>query len=313
MKYSVLGRTGLTVSRLGFGTAEIGFRYGLGNRPVPSETEAISLLQKAVDLGIIFFDTAGGYGLAEERIGKSGILKNTDVIVETKCAQFLEKGEYPGPEELEKRIRTQVRESLTQLCLEALPLLVLHGPSAEEINKGELITILEKLKKEGLVRYIGVSTRGDEAPIAAIHSGAFDVIQVAYSLLDQRMSVDVFPLAAKKDIGIVNRSVLLKGALTPLREKLPAGLELLQSRANEALHIAQSLGTDLPSLAIRFAAWNPHIATALIGSNKITNLEKAIQALEQGDIPGDVRLALEKLAIADPKQVDPAKWPKPNK
>src|SRR3989344_5280041 len=101
----VLGKTDLRVSRLGLGTAEIGFAYGLGNPELPNETEALTLLQQAVELGVTFFDTANYYGLAEERLGKSGVLKNPDVVVCTKCAQFLEKGEYFAPAELEAKIR----------------------------------------------------------------------------------------------------------------------------------------------------------------------------------------------------------------
>ena len=89
MDGATLGRTRLKVSRIGLGTAEIGFSYGLGARPLPSEMEAITLLRRAVDLGITFFDTANYYHLAEERIGKSGILENPAVMAETKMAPFL--------------------------------------------------------------------------------------------------------------------------------------------------------------------------------------------------------------------------------
>jgi L-galactose dehydrogenase len=83
MTYTTLGRTGLKVSRIGLGTAEIGFSYGIGERPLPSEAEAIDLLKKSVDLGITFFDTASYYGVAEERIGKSGILQKAQRDVTT--------------------------------------------------------------------------------------------------------------------------------------------------------------------------------------------------------------------------------------
>ena len=137
MKIERLGKINLLASRIGLGTAEIGLAYGLGDRPLPSESEAIGLLKQAVDLGVTFFDTANYYGLAEERIGKSGILRNSNVIVETKCAQFLEKGEYFSPSELAVKIRSQVDDSLTKLRIETLPILMLHGPNQEQIKKGE--------------------------------------------------------------------------------------------------------------------------------------------------------------------------------
>ncbi|MEK9184567.1 MAG: aldo/keto reductase [Patescibacteria group bacterium] len=310
MIYSTLGKTGLKVSRLGFGTAEIGFEYGIGNRPLPTENEAIDLLKKAVDFGITFFDTANYYGLSEERIGKSSILKNPNVIIETKCAQFLEKGEYFPRAELEQKIRIQVEDSLKKMKIDALPILMIHGPNKEQIEKGELIEILKKFKKEGLIRFTGVSTRGEEAPLSAISSDFFDIIQDAYSILDQRMSPRVLTEANKNNIGVINRSVLLKGTLTPLREKLPKGLELLKSNADKANKIAVSLGVDLPTLAIRFALSNKNISTSLIGTNKIENLKKAVNAVESGPLPKEIIIKLEKLAIDNPKQVDPAQWPK---
>ncbi|MCR4334878.1 MAG: aldo/keto reductase [Patescibacteria group bacterium] len=310
MNYSTLGKTGLKISKIGLGTAEIGFEYGIADRPLPNENESIDLLKKAVELGINFFDTANYYGLSEERIGKSGILKNPDIIVETKCAQFLEKGEYFPIAELEQKIRTQVQDSLSKLQINSLPILMIHGPNKEQIEKGELIEILQKFKKEGLIRFIGVSTRGEDAPLSAITSNFFDIIQVAYSILDQRMATRVFVEANKNNIGVVNRSVLLKGSLTPLREKLPKGLELLKSNADKANKIAISLGIDLPTLAIRFAIDNPLISTSLIGTNKKENLEKAVKTIEMGPLPTEIINELKKLAINDPKQVDPAQWPK---
>ncbi len=310
MTYSKLGRTGLKVSRIGLGTAEIGFSYGLGERPLPSETEAIDLLRQSVDLGITFFDTASYYGVAEERIGKSGILKDPDIIVETKCAQFLEKGEKYSLPELTEKISVQVNESLEKLQIDSLPILMLHGPSVEDIERGELTGILKDLKQAGKIRFTGVSTRGEESPLSAINSGFFDVIQVAYNVPDQRMEPRVFLAAQKAGVGIINRSVLLKGSLTALRKKLPAGLEGLQHTIDEIETIAREIGTDLPTLAIRFALNSPLISSSLIGSNKIGNVQKAVNALKDGPLPSEIVVRLHKIALNTPNQVDPAQWPK---
>src|SRR3989338_5072083 len=123
METKLLGRTNLKVSRLGLGTAEIGFAYGIGLRTLPSEDEAVKLLKKAVNLGINYFDTAYFYGLAEERIGKSGITKLPEVVIATKCGQFLEKGEDPRERELEQKLREQVETSLRNLKVDSVPIL----------------------------------------------------------------------------------------------------------------------------------------------------------------------------------------------
>ena len=186
---------------------------------------------------------------------------------------------------------------------------MLHGPSKEQIEQGELIEILNKLKQEGKVYFTGVSARGEEPALATINSGTFDVLQIAYNILDQRMSKQVLPLAQKNGVVVVNRSVLLKGALTPLRKKLPAGLEILKRAADEAEKIALEIGLDLPTLAIRFAISHPFILTSLIGTNKIANLERAVKAMAAGPLPPEIMSQLEKMALTDLNQIDPAKWP----
>lgn len=108
----ILGRTELTVSALGLGTTEIGYVYGIGDRNMPSEKEAINLLHRAVDLGITFIDTGHFYGAAEERIGASGIAKRDSIIVSTKCGHVLDRGEDITEEELASQFRNEVEQSL---------------------------------------------------------------------------------------------------------------------------------------------------------------------------------------------------------
>ena len=133
MIYRELGRTGLKVSAIGFGTAEIGFAYGMGPRGLPTDAEANFILKFAVDLGINYFDTARAYDLAEERIGRSGIARIDGVVVGTKCAQFLEKGLKLSYPEMKRQIIEEVETSLINLRLDTLPLLYLHGGTRHDI------------------------------------------------------------------------------------------------------------------------------------------------------------------------------------
>ena len=133
MLKKTLAGANLQVSRIALGTDEIGFAYSIGEATLITETEAIDFLKKTVDLGVTFFDTANYYGLAEERIGKSGILKNPEIIVETKCAQFLEKGEYFSRLELEKKIKK--------------PLIKEKEPINTEVYKQKIIELENNLNK----------------------------------------------------------------------------------------------------------------------------------------------------------------------
>lgn len=300
----------MNLSRIGLGTVEIGLPYGIGVRDLPTDAEAQLILKSAVEMGVTYIDTARGYGVAEERIGKSGIGKKPGIIIGTKCAQFLEKGEDPRGQELENRIRQEIETSLKNLQTDSLQLVQLHGGSAEQINRGEIIAIMKKLQTEGKVQQFGIATRGEEAPLTAIASGFFVTLQTAYSILDQRMAPRVLPQAKSKNITIINRSVLLRGALTPAAEKLPAELDPLKNNSRAAAAIAQELGLDLPQLAIRFAASNPAVSTILIGTIKPNHLETALAAISAGPLAQNILETLYTLAINDPTQVDPSQWPK---
>lgn len=298
------------VSKIGLGTVEIGLPYGLGVRNLPSEEEAENILRAVVDLGITYIDTARGYGLAEERIGKFGLENLPGVLVGTKCAQFLERGEDPRGAELARRIREEIDTSRRLLQIDCLPLAQLHGGSQEQIERGELIEIMQKLKDEGKVGQVGISIRGSAAALAAIQSKFFQTIQMAYSILDQRMERwPVLAQAREFKVGIINRSVLLQGVLTAAREKLPAALAPLKANAEAAAAIASQAGMDLPTLAIRFAASNPAISTILIGTIHPEHLKTALAAVAAGPLPEDMLTELRTLAIDDPAQVDPARWP----
>ena len=311
MEYRILGRTGLRVSRIGLGTAELGFAYGLGNRILPSEDDAVKFLKTAVDLGVTYFDTAYFYGVAEKRIGKSGIVKDSNVVIATKCGQFLEAGEDPKGLELEQRLRDQIEGSLRNLRLDFLSILMLHGGTREQIERSELTGLLKKFQKEGKARFLGISTRGEEATLAALQSGVFDVIQVAYSILDQRMVDHVLPLAARDEIGVINRSALLKGVLTDSSPQFfPKQLRVLEENRDFLKAISRGFHCDLSLLALRFNLSEPWVTTVLIGTNKIENLIQSIRASVLGPLPSVLVNALKSFAINDPMQVDPINWPK---
>ncbi|MBI4093343.1 aldo/keto reductase [Candidatus Kaiserbacteria bacterium] len=309
LEQRTLGRTGLSVSAIGLGTTEIGYVYGIGPRDLPSEEEVIAFLHRVVELGVTFIDTGHFYGAAEERIGKSGIAKRPGVIVSTKCGHVLDRGEDISDADLAREMAAEVDESLEKLGLDVIPLVQVHGGTQARIRDGSIIKAMQKIKDAGKVRFVGISTRGEEAPLAAIESGFFDTLQLAHSILDQRMVGRVFAEAKKRGIGVINRSVLLKGALTPASKYLAEELADLKRNSDGAAKIAVELGTDLPSLAIRFALSEPAVHTVLVGSNKLKNIESAVRAANDGPLPADVIEKLRKLAVPDPMQVDPKNWP----
>ncbi len=309
MNQRKLGRTGLSISPLGLGTVELGLPYGIGVKDLPTEQEADRILKTAVELGVTYIDTARGYGVAEERIGKSGVGKLPGVVIGTKCGQFLKnEPDLHGPE-LEKRLRADIDTSRTMLKQEQLQLIQLHNELPDFTDFRELIEIMQKLKDEGKIAHVGISTRGEVAALAAIESGFFETMQLAYSILDQRMAPRVLPLAQEKNVGIINRSVLLKGALTSSHVKLPEQLSTLKKNAAQAAEVAKKIGMELPMLAMRFVISHPAVSTALIGTVHVEELKTALAATAQGTLPSEILTKLYTLAIDDPIQVDPAQWP----
>ena len=305
----ILGRTNIKVPIISLGTTVIGFVYGIGPRELPTETEVIDFLHQAVDYGIRFIDTAPYYGLAEERIGKSGITKMPGVIVSTKCGHILDKGGDISDDDLAKSMRFDVESSLKKLKLDHLELVQVHGGTPERIRNGSIINIMQKLKDEGKVRFVGISTRGEDMPLAVIESGFFDTLQLAYSIPDQRMAVRVFDEAKKHNIGVINRSVLLKGVLTEASRYLTPSLAPLKKSSDDAKMIAERMGMTLPALAIRFALSNDLVHTVLLGTRKFVNLNEAIDATIAGPLQEDGLLELKRLTVHDLLQVDPKNWP----
>jgi aryl-alcohol dehydrogenase-like predicted oxidoreductase len=106
---TMLGKTGFEISKIGLGTVEIGLPYGIGVTDLPTEKEAEHILKSAVDMGITYIDTARGYGVAEERIGKSGISKLPGIVIGTKCGQFLKNEPDLHGAELEKKTARRYR------------------------------------------------------------------------------------------------------------------------------------------------------------------------------------------------------------
>ena len=118
------------------------------------------------------------------------------------------------------------------------------------------------------------------------------------------------PLAARNELGVINRSALLKGTLTNLALQLPEQLKVLQENRDLLNSIANGLKLDLSSLALRFNLSEPWLTSVLIGTNKPENLNKAVLTADMEPLPLVLIKALKSFAIDDPMQVDPARWPK---
>lgn len=212
MKERCLGRTGLRVSEIGLGGWPMGGRsYG----PV-RDADSLEALETAWDSGVNFFDTADVYGEGhgEELLG--GFLKKKlrdRAVVATKGGWDFYQGAHKknfGRDYL----RSACEKSLKRLSVETIDLYQLHNPPLKALREEGALDILEILKREGKIRFIGVSVHTEAEALAALEDSRIHAIQVAFNLLDQRMAGNFFSMAGEKNAGVIVREPLASGILS---------------------------------------------------------------------------------------------------
>jgi aryl-alcohol dehydrogenase-like predicted oxidoreductase len=314
LEHRSLGRTGMSVSALGFGTVELGQDYGLrapGGFEQPSEAIAAALLRLAANHGVDFYDTAPGYGTAERLLGKT-LGKEPGCVLATKVAVSKDaSGMRLHGAELRRDIERSLGRSRDALGRETLDLVHVHNATLDVLLDGEIADILLEARARGEVRAIGVTVYSEAEALAAIDAGCFDTLQVAYNLLDRRMADRVVPAATQAGVAIVVRSAFLKGALTPKARFLPPELAELERAADG---VRQALGVsweELPDTALRFCLFSPGVATVIVGLRTEEELAQALAAAEAGPLPETTLRKTAAFAITDERLVDPSRWDLP--
>jgi len=212
MKYRKLGRTGLDVSEIGFGSWAIG---GSGYGPTSDEASVLAL-ETAWERGVNFYDTADTYGHGHSEEILSGFLKGKDrskIVIASKAGWDF----YNEPSRkvfTPEHIHFACEQSLKRLSAGYIDLYQLHNPSAQQISAGEAVGALEKLKEQGKIRFIGISVHRVEEALAALADRRVDSIQLIFNMLDQRMAEKVFDLCKEAGVAVIAREPLACGMLT---------------------------------------------------------------------------------------------------
>ena len=311
MKYRMLGETGLKVSSISLGTVELGVEYGIqkfGEFNRPERNEAIYLLQYAIDKGINFFDTSPNYGDSEEIVGRA-IGNQQDCYIATKVSLKTGDGKLLTGVKLREEINRSIDKSLRAIGREALDIVQIHNATVEMLEKDEVIDALLQARKIGKVRFLGVSVYEVAEALAAINAGCFDVIQVAFNLLDQRMDQHVFSAAKEAGVGIIGRSALLKGVLTPRVNWLTDKLKPLSLATEKIINSFGISLEGLPKLAISFCLSSAFVQTVLIGVSAKDEIDIAINAELSGPLDCDQLEMSKNLAMNDERLLNPALWP----
>ncbi len=304
-----LGRTGFMASVISLGTVEIGMPYGLaaeGETRSVSEQDAARLLHAALDLGVNFIDTARLYGESEAVIGRTLAARRQEYFLASKVATY--DGQSLSCAERRLRIAESVEESVRQLRTDVIDLMQLHSAGVEAFATDELADILDELRERGLVRFTGASVYTEEAALAAISSGRYDCIQIAYNVLDRRPEREVLPAARDRDVGVVVRSVLLKGVLTGRYRTLPDSLKPLREAAASLESAAIACGTELPEAAYRYVLGQRYAMTALVGARSVAEVEAAAGYAARGPLDEALAYRIRQTEFEPEELLNPGNW-----
>jgi aryl-alcohol dehydrogenase-like predicted oxidoreductase len=209
MKYRPLGRTGWRVSEVSFGAWAIGGDWGKVD-----DKASLAALDRAIDLGVNFIDTADVYGDGRSEKLIASVLKRRggDIHVATKAGRRLNPHTAEGYNR--KNLRRFVERSLRNLNVEELDLLQLHCPPTEVYYRPEVFGFLDEMVREGKIRFYGVSVEKVEEALKAIEYPNVQTVQIIFNIFRQRPAELFFEQAKRHKVGILARVPLASGLLT---------------------------------------------------------------------------------------------------
>jgi aryl-alcohol dehydrogenase-like predicted oxidoreductase len=309
MQTRKLGYSDLHLTTIGFGAWAIGgggWAFGWGPQ---EDSESVAAIQRGLDLGINWIDTAAVYGLghSEEIVAKAIKGRRDKVIVATKCGLVWNEGETTPYGRLKaSSVRREAENSLRRLGLDAIDLYQIHWPNPDE-DVEEAWGVIADLVKEGKVRYGGVSNFSvtQLKRIQPIHPVAS--LQPPYSMLRPEIETHLLPYCAENNIGVIVYSPMQAGLLTGKFSKervaglaeddwrgrneffqepqLSVNLQLVENLRS----IAERYGRTPAQLAVAWVLRRPEVTAAIVGARRPSQIEETIMA-------GDWKLSLSDLA-----------------
>jgi aryl-alcohol dehydrogenase-like predicted oxidoreductase len=312
LKIKELGETGIDVSEISFGTVSLGLPYGIGvsKDDMLSEADSIALLRQALDKGINFYDTALAYGKSEDLIGKAFSTCRSKVIICTKPAHLYDaySGQnLPSSSEIKTKLENSLQQSLTKLQTDYFDVYMSHNGTEEVIENDTVIDFYQNLKKKGVIKATGISVYTVEQSIKAIQSGVWDVIQLAFNLMDQTQ-LPAIELAAQKGVDIVVRSVLFKGILTDKGNNLHPELKSVQEHRQKYNQLICDDVKTLSELATKFVLSCEGVSSVLVGIDKPLYLEQALSVADGKSLDTETLTKAKQLAYPEPEFLNLPKW-----
>jgi aryl-alcohol dehydrogenase-like predicted oxidoreductase len=309
MKYRTFGRTEWKVSEIGYGM------WGMGGWTGSDDEESLRSLQRAVDLGCTFFDTAWGYGAghSEGLLGQL-IRANPDKKLYTATKVPPKNFKWPSKREYQledcfppDHIQEYVEKSLENAGLDSYDLMQLHTWEDGWLEDDRWYRRMRALKEQGLIGAIGISLNRWEPwnGVKAVESGLVDSVQVIYNIFDQNPQDALFPACREQKVAVIARVPFDEGTLTgklSLDSTWPEGdwrntyfvPENLKSSVEhaEALRPLVPAELTMPEMALRFILSDPVVSTIIPGMRKLHHVEANIAASDAGPLDADLLASL---------------------
>jgi aryl-alcohol dehydrogenase-like predicted oxidoreductase len=292
-----LGNSDMNLTRIGFGAWAIGggdWQFSWGHQ---EDTESIAAIERALDLGINWIDTAAIYGLghSEEVVARALKQSPHKPYIFTKCSM-----RWHGDRTIYRNlkgasVREELEASLRRLHVDVIDLYQIHWPDPEsEIEEGW--ETMAKLKEEGKVRFIGVSNFNVAQLERAARIAPVTSLQPPYSLVDREVEAEILPWCRKHGVGVINYSPmasgLLTGKMTPERIKtLPADdwrrrnpqfnspkLEKNLALVEQLRAIGNKHGVEPGVVAVAYTLHNPAVTAAIVGARRPGQVDGTVAA-----------------------------------
>jgi aryl-alcohol dehydrogenase-like predicted oxidoreductase len=295
---SPLGRTGLQVTRLGYGSLNLGGKGTRSARYVDPAT-AERVLNVALDSGINLIDTAPDYGEAEEVIGRYLSNRRDEYFLASKCgcpvgalSALPPPPNGPRPHNYTPdNIRAGVDQSLGRMGTDHLDLVQIHeSPTAAAMEANDSIATLLQLRQEGKVRFIGISSTLPNV-VEHLSMDVFDSFQLPYSALQPEYET-IIDQAAAKGVGVIIRGGMAQGSIATTPEAAPPHRQD-QVRAQNDLWARSAVDEVLEGMSpmefmLRYTLTHPGVTSVIVGTANPAHLADNLAAASRGPLPGSV-------------------------
>ena len=300
VKTRVLGRTGLTISEIGFGAWALGGNAHGNSYGPTDDAESVAALRRAIELGVNFIDTADvyGWGHSEEILGEALQNRRDDVHIATKVGGDFYHGGVrmnfdPG------YIAFALERSLKRLRTDHVDVYQLHNPPAEMMGDPETYEALEALKAEHKIDHYGVSVHEPAEAELCFSAGSPEVVQIPFSLFRQEWIGAIFDAARKANVGIIAREPLGNGFLTgkiladarfvpgDIRHHWPPSMVAGRVAAAERLSFLARADRTMAQAALRFVLAFPEVGVTIPGAKTVAQVEENAAASDAAPLSKD--------------------------